>query len=125
MTSSVALRSAAKNSGVAAEFNDLRQRRERLARETEINLYRIAQEALNNIRKHAGVSEVRLYMSMTPSDVLLVIKDEGHGFVVGEGLAIPSIGIQSMRDRAKAEGGTIDWSSEIGKGTEILIRIPY
>ncbi|MGO1060630.1 GAF domain-containing sensor histidine kinase [Planococcus sp. FY231025] len=92
---------------------------------TEETLFRIAQEALNNIRKHAGVSEVRLYMSMTPSDVLLVIKDEGHGFVVGEGLAIPSIGIQSMRDRAKAEGGTIDWSSEIGKGTEILIRIPY
>lgn len=92
---------------------------------TEETLFRIAQEALNNIRKHSGVSEAQLYMSVTPSDVLLVIRDEGHGFVIDERLHIPSIGIQSMRDRAKSEGGTIDWSSEIGKGAEILVRIPY
>ncbi|HSP21472.1 MAG TPA: GAF domain-containing sensor histidine kinase [Planococcus sp. (in: firmicutes)] len=92
---------------------------------TEETLFRIAQEALNNIRKHAGVHKVQLYMSVTPSDVLLVIKDEGRGFVIDEHLYLPSIGIQSMRDRAKAEGGSIEWSSEIGRGTEILIRIPY
>ncbi|MDN7247362.1 GAF domain-containing sensor histidine kinase [Planococcus shenhongbingii] len=92
---------------------------------TEETLFRISQEALNNIRKHAGVNNVQLYMSITSSDVLLVIKDEGRGFLIDERLYIPSIGIQSMRDRASAEGGTVDWSSKIGKGTEILVRIPY
>ncbi|SDH59433.1 two-component system, NarL family, sensor kinase [Planococcus glaciei] len=91
----------------------------------EETLFRIAQEALNNIRKHAGVNKVELFMSVTSSDVLLVIKDEGRGFLLDERLYIPSIGIQSMRERAQAEGGTVDWSSEIGKGTEILVRIPY
>lgn len=92
---------------------------------TEETLFRIAQEALNNIRKHSGVKDVQLFVSATPTDILLVIKDGGHGFVMDEHLQLPSIGIQSMRDRAKAEGGTVDWSSEIGKGTEILVRIPY
>src|SRR5690606_29954702 len=45
---------------------------------TEETLFRIAQEALNNIRKHAGVNKVELFMSVTSSDVLLVIKDEGR-----------------------------------------------
>lgn len=91
---------------------------------TEETLFRIAQEALNNIRKHADVSSAQLYVTVTSTDVLMVIKDEGRGFAQGRG-TIPSIGIQSIRDRAQAEGGTADWSSGIGKGTEILVRIPY
>jgi two-component system, NarL family, sensor kinase len=96
-----------------------------LPSKTEETLFRIAQEALNNVRKHAGVTEVQLYVTVAPSDVMMVLKDEGRGFVFDENLMLPSIGIQSMRDRAKAEGGTVDWSSEIGSGTEILVRIPY
>ncbi|GKW47739.1 MULTISPECIES: GAF domain-containing sensor histidine kinase [unclassified Planococcus (in: firmicutes)] len=92
---------------------------------TEETLFRIAQEALNNIRKHSGINNAQLFLTVTSSDVLMVIKDEGRGFIVDERLQLPSIGVQSMRDRAKAEGGTVDWSSEIGKGTEILVRIPY
>lgn len=90
----------------------------------EETLFRIGQEALNNIRKHAGTSSAKLYVTVTPTDVLMVIKDEGRGFSPA-GAVIPSIGIQSIRDRAKTEGGTADWSSELGKGTEILVRIPY
>ena len=91
----------------------------------EETLFRIAQESLNNVRKHAGVNKVELYLSITATDVLLVLKDEGLGFAFDHGIHLPSIGIQSIRDRAKAEGGSAEWSSEIGKGTEILVRIPY
>ncbi|RNF39438.1 GAF domain-containing sensor histidine kinase [Planococcus salinus] len=91
----------------------------------EETLFRISQEALNNVRKHAGVSNVQLFLSVTSSDVLLVIKDEGRGFAIDEKRYVPSIGIQSINDRARSEGGSVDWSSEIGKGTEILVRIPY
>lgn len=88
-------------------------------------LFRIAQEALNNIRKHAGVSAAELYISVRSKDVLMVIKDEGRGFAARERLTLPSMGLQGMRDRAAAEGGMAEWSSGIGKGTEILVRIPY
>ncbi|MCP1145892.1 GAF domain-containing sensor histidine kinase [Lysinibacillus endophyticus] len=91
----------------------------------EETLFRIAQEALNNVRKHAGVQEAALYMNVTPTDILLVIKDEGRGFIIDNELNIPSIGLQSIKDRANAVGGTADIVSEIGKGTELLIRLPY
>lgn len=92
---------------------------------TEETLFRIAQEALNNIRKHAGVDRGQLFLSITATDVLLVLKDEGRGFIKDENHYIPSIGMMSMKERAKSEGGTIEWSSDMGKGTEILVRIPY
>lgn len=91
----------------------------------EETLFRIAQEALNNVRKHAGVDSAQLFLSVTPSDVLLVVRDEGRGFVMDEKVYIPSIGMLSMKERAKAEGGTVEWSSDMDKGTEILVRIPY
>ncbi|RUL46523.1 MULTISPECIES: GAF domain-containing sensor histidine kinase [Lysinibacillus] len=91
----------------------------------EETLFRIAQEALNNIRKHAGVQEATIYLTVTSTDVLMVIKDEGSGFVMDLERNLLSIGLQSIKDRASAVGGTADWVSEIGKGTELLIRLPY
>ncbi|MBQ0137819.1 MAG: GAF domain-containing sensor histidine kinase [Kurthia sp.] len=88
-------------------------------------LFRITQEALNNIRKHSGSKKVQMIIRVTHSDILLVIKDEGRGFAVDSAVKLPSMGLQSMRDRTEALGGTIDWVSDIGKGTEILIRLPY
>ncbi len=88
-------------------------------------LFRMAQEALNNVRRHAGVTDVQLFVTVTQTDVLLVVKDEGRGFVVDSHKGLPSIGLQSIRDRAESLGGTADWVSEIGKGTELLIRLPY
>lgn len=91
----------------------------------EETLFRIAQEALNNVRKHSGVQKAELYLTVTATDILLVIKDEGQGFVLDSEVAFPSIGMQSIQDRAKAVGGSADWVSEIGKGTELLVRLPY
>lgn len=91
----------------------------------EETLFRIAQEALNNVRKHAGVTQAEIYISVTATDVLLVVKDEGQGFNIEAHRHIPSIGLQSIIDRVHAVGGTADWVSEIGKGTELLIRLPY
>jgi two-component system, NarL family, sensor kinase len=91
----------------------------------EETLFRISQEALNNVRRHAGVKEAEMFVTVTPTDVLLVIKDEGRGFVLDPNRALPSMGLQSIRDRAKAIGGSADWVSELGKGAELLIRLPY
>ncbi|KGR79941.1 GAF domain-containing sensor histidine kinase [Ureibacillus manganicus] len=91
----------------------------------EETLFRVAQEALNNVRKHAGVREVEMFITITATDILFVVKDEGRGFVNDPDMKLPSIGMQSIRDRVQALSGTADWVSEIGKGTELLIRIPY
>lgn len=92
----------------------------------EETLFRITQEALNNIRKHSGVQEAALYLTVTQTDILLVIKDEGRGFMIDKrAQQIPSIGLQSIRDRANALGGTAEWVTEIGKGTELFVRLPY
>lgn len=91
----------------------------------EETLFRIAQEALNNVRRHAGVEEADLFITVTSTDVLLVIRDEGRGFVIDTNAKLLSMGLQSIKDRAKSVGGTADWVSEIGKGTELLIRLPY
>lgn len=88
-------------------------------------LYRITQEALNNIRKHAGVQHAYIYLTVTSTDILLVVRDQGRGFVMDSNISIPSIGMQSIRDRATALGGTADWVSKIGEGTELLVRLPY
>ncbi|PWI23913.1 histidine kinase [Kurthia sibirica] len=91
----------------------------------EESLFRLTQEALNNIRKHAGVTTADIIIRVTHSDILLVIKDEGRGFSVDSSVVLPSLGLQSMRDRTTDLGGTVDWVSDIGKGTEILVRLPY
>ncbi|MEG0473733.1 MAG: GAF domain-containing sensor histidine kinase, partial [Solibacillus sp.] len=91
----------------------------------EETLFRITQEALNNVRRHAGVMSAQLYVTVTATDVLLVVKDKGRGFHMEAHNEIPSLGLQSIKDRANAVGGTADWVSEIGKGTELLIRLPY
>ena len=88
-------------------------------------LFRISQEALNNVRKHAGVTSVELFLNVTRTDVLLVIKDEGQGFLMDHRVQLPSMGLQSMKERAGFAGGSVEWDSEIGRGTEILVRIPY
>lgn len=88
-------------------------------------LFRIVQESLNNIRKHSGVSTAELFMTTTATDVLLIVRDEGFGFTLESAPQLPSLGLQSMKERAENAGGTIEWITGIGKGTEILVRIPY
>ena len=91
----------------------------------EETLFRIVQEALNNVRRHAGVKDANIYVNVTATDILLVIKDDGRGFQVESYDKIPSLGLQSIKARAHAVGGSAQWVSKIGQGTELLIRLPY
>lgn len=91
----------------------------------EETLFRIAQEALNNVRRHAGVTDATLCLTITATEIELVIRDEGLGFVLDPTANLLSIGLQSIRDRAHAVGGTADWVSDIGMGTELVVRLSY
>lgn len=87
-------------------------------------LFRIAQEALNNVRRHSGVMKAELTMNITAKTILLKLEDKGRGFIIPEG-KIPSLGLQSIKDRVNALGGNAEWSSELGKGTALTVSLPY
>ncbi|RJR31380.1 MAG: PAS domain-containing sensor histidine kinase [Desulfobacteraceae bacterium] len=95
----------------------------------EINLYRLIQEGLNNIRKHADAGQVTIRFVVSHPKLLLRIEDDGKGFDVNSYLSSRTdekrMGIQSMEERVNLLGGRMDIRSRLGKGTRILIDIPY
>ena len=85
----------------------------------EEGLYRIAQEALENIVRHARASHARLLLSGDETELLLSVKDNGRGFDAGDLLEEGRYGLRGMKERAHSLGGALKVDSRIGKGTEI------
>jgi signal transduction histidine kinase/CheY-like chemotaxis protein len=88
--------------------------------DVQIALYRIVQEALNNIDKHARATEVMVQIAEDDVGVILEINDDGAGFDV-EAIGGTSLGLGIMRERAEGIGATIDIESQIGIGTRITV----
>jgi signal transduction histidine kinase len=88
----------------------------------ELCIYRVAQEALQNIRKHSGASNVVIIVSETPRLVSLVVVDDGHGFPESD--FPPGLGFTSMQERVYALGGRFTFSSVVGRGTLIKAVLP-
>ena len=94
-----------------------------LPSEPQIALYRIAQEALNNITKHAGASQVSLNLTFSPQTIHLSIRDNGRGFDISD--APPhSLGLGIMRERAEKIGAQLTINSQIGEGTIVTVHCP-
>lgn len=91
--------------------------------EIESGLYGIAQEALNNVVKHARANEVTVRFEVWPERVELEISDNGRGFLIDPVHPGGGIGLASMRERAAAMGGTLAVRSEIERGTSILVSL--
>jgi PAS domain S-box-containing protein len=96
--------------------------------ETEINIYRLIQEALNNIKRHAGADRVTIRLVASSPDIVIRIKDNGKGFDVNDrrrrALKEKRMGLQSMVERVGLLAGKISIQSRPTKGTYILIKIP-
>jgi len=88
--------------------------------EVHVALYRIAQEALNNIVKHAEATEVTLRLDFQSAQVVLSIGDDGRGFVP-EAISGHGFGLQNMADRARGIGAKFSRRSQPGEGTEIRV----
>ena len=97
--------------------------------DTEINLYRLVQEALNNIIKHAEATHVTIRLISSFPTIMLKIEDDGKGFDIQkrreEVIAEKRMGIQSMEERAALLHGTIKINSKPMQGTRIGIEIPF
>jgi len=100
---------------------------ERLPSHMEMALYRIAQEALQNVVKHSGASRVRLVLEKVPEGVRLVVEDDGHGFdpdTLTRSDPRPSYGMAGMNERAELIGGRLSVSSWPERGTSIEVVVP-
>jgi two-component system sensor histidine kinase UhpB len=94
----------------------------------ETTLYRIMQEALTNIVKHAAAHSVRIIVEQEDFSVKMVVEDDGKGFDVDATLRTPGtskgLGLHGMQERALLLSGTVKIRSEPGRGTAIEVRIP-
>jgi signal transduction histidine kinase len=92
----------------------------------ELQLLRIVQEALANVRKHAHATEARVCVRETDGGVEVMIEDDGRGFDpadLGRG-QFPRFGLATMRERAEAVGGRLEIESQPGRGTRVIARVP-
>lgn len=109
--------------GIAVEFSATGSAGN-LSKETALALYRIAQEGLRNIARHAGVAEASLSLAVTEQGALLSIEDEGVGFDSARVHRKAGIGLDSMEERARLIGGDLSIRTAPGRGTLIEVWAP-
>jgi signal transduction histidine kinase len=96
--------------------------------EFEINLFRITQESLNNVLKHAQASEAKITLTKEAAFLRLIVEDNGRGFQrSGLGSAPPDqrgFGLRQIAERARMMGGRVDIRSQPGQGTRVTVEVP-
>jgi signal transduction histidine kinase len=100
---------------------------ERLAPEIELTVYRIVQEALTNVAKHAHAKNVSIVVERKPSALIAIVEDDGNGFdlrAVVEGRQEGRLGLAGMRERAELVGGRVQFESAQGKGSSVFVELP-
>ncbi|MFC6334913.1 sensor histidine kinase [Paenibacillus septentrionalis] len=96
----------------------------RLSSSMEAAIYRLTQEALSNVQKHASASRVTIMLSFRVNNLQIKVKDNGRGFIRMPSTDQQHYGIIGMYERVELLEGVIDIQSEVDKGTEITIEIP-
>ena len=118
-----------KLNGIPVSFHNQGLDQRRLPSQIETTLYRIAQEALTNVFKHAQARNVSVVLEFHASQAALIIEDDGRGFPVETILkqtpgAQGHLGLVGMRERAILAGGTFNIESNLRSGTTVFVRIP-
>ncbi len=113
--------------GLSVEFQHLGLER-RLDPAVELSLYRMAQEALSNVSRHARAKQASLTISYSPTEVVLMVVDDGVGFNLPasplEYSTNGHYGLLGLRERVELIGARLEIQSSPGKGTRLVIRLP-
>ena len=110
---------------IPAEFGFRGSAAADLPAEVSSNLYRITQEALHNIVKHAHATRADVLFEVDDSGIKLIVEDDGAGFSPeANGGSGHSLGLLSMRERSSAIDGNFEIESSPGNGTTIFVRVP-
>ncbi|MES2991639.1 MAG: PAS domain-containing protein [Pseudomonadota bacterium] len=115
------------DSGVPVALHDEGLRNLQLTPLVETTVYRIVQEALANVRRHARARRVALRVERVDDELRVTIADDGRGFAQGDAAVDPrsrSFGLVGMRERAALVAGALDIHSEPGRGVTVALRIP-
>jgi signal transduction histidine kinase len=119
----------AESTGIEVDFQTAGLKNSSLGPFLEINLYRLIQEGLNNVRKHAAAGRVMIKLVGSHPNIILRIIDDGRGFdVKARERALDAekrLGLRSMRERVSLLQGRMELRSRLGKGTSICIRFPH
>jgi PAS domain S-box-containing protein len=118
-----------KKTGLEVDFFAAGLKDVKLDFDTEINMYRIIQEALNNIFNHADAAHVRIRLVASFPNIILRIQDDGIGFDLksrmADALNEKRMGLRSMKERTSLLNGDLRIQSTRGKGTKIFVEVPY
>ncbi|MBS1804387.1 MAG: hypothetical protein JST28_13555 [Acidobacteria bacterium] len=92
---------------------------------TEREILRIGQEAIHNVKKHAGAKHLTVQLEYGPAELALIVRDDGRGFDSTYGASSPAghYGLTGMRERADLIGGTLEVTSELGSGTTVHLHL--
>jgi signal transduction histidine kinase len=114
--------------GIITEFQAIGVGRRLLSPEVEIAIYRILQEALINVAKHAEAKKVSVLLEVRDSSVIAIVEDDGKGFNIKKDSGLTSIqnqlGLYGMYERAELIGGKITIESNPGRGTTVFMEVP-
>jgi two-component system, NarL family, sensor kinase len=108
--------------GIGAHYETVNGARP-LPPRVEVALYRICQEALANVVRHAGAGQVDIRLVATPEQVHLVVEDDGRGFDIS-GVPGERHGLVGMNERARMLGGSLEVRSSLGAGTRVEVTVP-
>ena len=117
------VRNWSKHFGIRAQLHTGRSTGERLTSEVETVIYRLAQEALNNVAKHARADHVDVALERSSEHLSLIIEDNGVGFDLSNAeTAAHGLGLIGMRERAALVGADLQIESTPGRGTTVIVR---
>jgi signal transduction histidine kinase len=113
------------NNGIKVQFN-VPKAFPRLSPVAELQLLRITQEALTNVRRHAMATEVGVKLKRTSDAVEMIVKDNGQGFDLSDLEKAPPgyHGLNIIKERAEGLGGSLSISTAPGEGTELMVSLP-
>jgi len=115
--------------GIPVDFQSAGLKNLKLDYAIQINLYRLVQEGLTNIRKHAAAGRVTLKLAAAFPNIILRIEDNGRGFDVQARAAAADqakrMGLRSMQERATLLNGKMNLQSKPGRGTKVIIKLPF
>jgi PAS domain S-box-containing protein len=117
-------RSAGAHVGLAVRFKARGLAGERLPAAMETDLYRVVQEAMTNVVRHARATRVDVLAQRRGEQVMVMVEDDGVGFEPGQVRRGDHFGLLGMRERAEALGGTLTLESAPGAGTTVVVEVP-
>ena len=117
----------AENSGIPTNLS-ISGKERRMPPYTEVTVFRVVQELLNNARQHAQPTRIQVNLDIEPKVVRSVVEDDGIGFDVTEAMASTrqqkTLGIATLQERVEMLGGQLAFESGVGRGTKVTLEIP-